>query len=45
MINHSVEDNHTTVTLRNFAILNSGYRHRKFKSKVSNFLLNITEIC
>lgn len=35
MIKHLVEANHTTVKLRNFAVLNSGYRHRKFKSKVS----------
>ena len=35
---HSVNSNHALVTLDDFTILNSGYKHNKFKRKISEAL-------
>ena len=38
MFKHSIAANHPTVTLDDFTVLSSGYRNRRFKSKVSESL-------
>ena len=35
---HSVNSNHALVTLDDFTIVNSGYKHNKFKRKISEAL-------
>ena len=38
MHQHSVNSNHAFVTLNDFTFLNSGYKHNKFKRKISEAL-------
>ena len=38
MYQHAVNSNHALVTLYDFTILNSGYKHSKFKKKISEAL-------
>ena len=38
MQQHSVNSNHAFVTLDDFILLNSGYKHKKFKKKISEAL-------
>ena len=39
MFKHSIAANHPAATLDNFTVLGTGYRNRKFKRNVSEFLL------
>ena len=38
MFKHSIAANHPTATLDNFTVLGSGYRNRKFKRNLAEFL-------